>query len=141
MPLLRSTLLLLVALCTTVACDDDAQQNPAEDTAVDTNAEDSSDGASGDGIDDVDTTPEPLSGVWQDRPMTEKPDGVSADGADVSVTNASLACQAFDLNGETLGTIDHSFSNGGGVSCGCPTPSEECKAVSAGLQPPELASE
>jgi hypothetical protein len=67
--------------------------------------------------------------------------GVSAFGADVALTGSSLSCQGFDLNGESLAGIAHSFEDGGGNACGCPEPVEGCKSVSAGLSPPEAAPE
>jgi hypothetical protein len=63
--------------------------------------------------------------------------GLSSFGGDVTLANLELACQAFDIDGEAHAGKDPRFENRGGLSCGCPDPTGECRVVSAGLAAPE----
>ncbi len=62
--------------------------------------------------------------------------GVASFGSVVSVAGTYVRCAAFALNGEHYASGDFEFVDGGGNSCGCPAVGEDCKVVSAGLQPP-----
>jgi hypothetical protein len=66
--------------------------------------------------------------------------GLSSFGSKVSVHMTHIQCAAFDLDGENSGQFQWAFENRGAVSCGCPVADRECKAVSSGLTPPEVAA-
>ena len=53
----------------------------------------------------------------------------------VHMTDCRFECNTIDLNGESV-TIDFSFEDGGGNTCGCDGESLPCKVLSSGLQPP-----
>jgi Protein of unknown function (DUF1565) len=63
--------------------------------------------------------------------------GLSNFGSMVSIAGSALTCNAFELAGEAQFGRDFSFDDLGGNSCGCPTATAACKAISAGLAPPE----
>ncbi len=63
--------------------------------------------------------------------------GLSNFGAHVTLGASTLTCNAFDLTGESFLEQSFVFDDVGQNGCGCPEPSETCKAVSAGLEPPE----
>ena len=52
-----------------------------------------------------------------------------------------LVCNAFDLAGEAHNEQPFEFEDIGGNGCGCPEASGACKAISAGLAPPEPLDE
>jgi hypothetical protein len=62
--------------------------------------------------------------------------GVSSFGGFVSLAGVAIECAAFAINGEQGAGMAYSFADEGANGCGCPGPSETCKAVSAGLTPP-----
>jgi len=63
--------------------------------------------------------------------------GLSSFGADVSVGGLRLMCNAIDLAGEPHAETPFSFNDLGDNLCGCEQDSSPCKAISAGLAPPE----
>ncbi|MBW2457401.1 MAG: hypothetical protein JRI68_23035 [Deltaproteobacteria bacterium] len=63
--------------------------------------------------------------------------GLVSFGASVSLADTQIRCAAFDLTGEPSDGADFEIVDHGGNSCGCPTADGTCKAVSAGLQPPD----
>ncbi len=62
--------------------------------------------------------------------------GLGNFGAHVGLGATVLTCNAFDLASETFLDQPFAFDDLGQNSCGCPEPSEACKAISAGLEPP-----
>jgi hypothetical protein len=62
---------------------------------------------------------------------------LGAFGAYVGLSGSALSCQAFDLDSEDYLGSAPELDDLGGNRCGCPDASLPCKAVSAGLQPPE----
>jgi hypothetical protein len=63
--------------------------------------------------------------------------GIANYGGFVTVGDSKLQCTVFDLQGEVLGTTNFSYTDLGGMTCGCPTANGTCEAVTAsGLQPP-----
>jgi hypothetical protein len=52
-------------------------------------------------------------------------------GAFVSVGDSTIQCATFDLEGEPLGSTNFTYSDLGGLKCGCPTAGGTCQAVSA----------
>ncbi len=64
--------------------------------------------------------------------------GLASFGAEVTLGGSALNCNnAFDLTGELFLEQPFVFEDLGGNGCGCPEPSGACKAISAGLAPPE----
>jgi hypothetical protein len=63
--------------------------------------------------------------------------GVSNFGAVVRLTDSTLQCAGFDLEGELFDGRAFTFHDGGGNRCGCPTATGSCTAASTGLAPPE----
>jgi len=59
-------------------------------------------------------------------------------GAHVALGGSVLSCNAFELNGEMVFGLPHTFENLGGNGCGCPEPTGACAAQSSGLTLPEL---
>jgi hypothetical protein len=57
--------------------------------------------------------------------------------ATTSLGGTRIGCASFALAGERHQGQDYSFEDRGDNLCGCPTASDVCKVVSAGLQPPE----
>ena len=57
--------------------------------------------------------------------------GVANYGAFVSIGDLRIQCALFHVEGEPLGTQSFTYSDLGGMKCGCPTASGACQAVSA----------
>ncbi|HZO14789.1 MAG TPA: hypothetical protein VFB62_16055 [Polyangiaceae bacterium] len=66
--------------------------------------------------------------------------GLVAYGAHAAIGGSTLICQAFDFDSELYRGSDAELDDLGGNLCGCPEPTQSCKAVTANLQPPEPAS-
>ncbi len=66
--------------------------------------------------------------------------GLSNFGASVSLGATRIGCAAFALAGEPLDGQDFHYEDRGDNLCGCPSADGDCKAVSAGLSPPEPVS-
>ena len=65
--------------------------------------------------------------------------GVANYGAFVSVGDLKIQCALFHLEGEVLEGKNFSYTDLGGMKCGCPTANGTCTAVSgSGLQPPAM---
>jgi hypothetical protein len=62
---------------------------------------------------------------------------ISAWGAHVAIGDSALSCQTVDLNSETFQGKTAELEDRGGNTCGCPEATGSCKALSAGLQPPQ----
>jgi hypothetical protein len=58
-------------------------------------------------------------------------------GARAAIGGSSFSCQAFDFQDETYQGKSAELKDLGGNLCGCPKPTETCKSVSSGLEPPE----
>jgi hypothetical protein len=65
--------------------------------------------------------------------------GVSSFGATVVVIESELYCNLFDLDGEKYEGAPFSFDGSRNNRCGCEAQSEDCRAVSAQLEPPPLS--
>ena len=63
--------------------------------------------------------------------------GLSNFGGAASLQGTLIRCAAFDLNGETYEDLEPAFEDLGDNLCGCPEATEECRLVSAGLNPPD----
>jgi len=66
--------------------------------------------------------------------------GLACFGATAKLTSNAFVCHSFDLEGEPFASRTHRFENLGNNGCGCTEPTESCKAISAGLMPPEPLS-
>ena len=64
--------------------------------------------------------------------------GIAAFGTPVSVLDASIQCNAFDLSSDAVNGQQASFDDQGGNQCGCDGTSKPCVALSAGLSPPSV---
>lgn len=62
--------------------------------------------------------------------------GVAVFGATLTVARTHLTCNDIDVAVEALNGLPADFTNGGDIVCGCGQP-VACKALSAGLTPPE----
>ena len=63
--------------------------------------------------------------------------GIANYGGFVTVGDSKIQCTLFHLEGEVLGTTNFSYTDLGGMKCGCPTATGTCEAVTgSGLQPP-----
>lgn len=67
--------------------------------------------------------------------------GVSNFGAQVVITDTTLECSAFDLEGEKFGGVPFSFDGSMANTCGCGAATWDCKSQSAGLSPPAAMPE
>ncbi|MEQ9317757.1 MAG: right-handed parallel beta-helix repeat-containing protein [Polyangiaceae bacterium] len=61
--------------------------------------------------------------------------GISNFGAEVSVSDTFLDCNAIDLDGENL-DVDFVFTDAGGNDCGCGDERTECKVLTTDIEPP-----
>jgi len=62
--------------------------------------------------------------------------GLSNFGATVSIEDSRFDCNAFALNGQDVGLSPFTINDLGGNGCGCNGDHEECKVLSANLEPP-----
>jgi hypothetical protein len=95
-----------------------------------------SDGAFGDGMGFAATDPSVTMSMSDSRIDSSARAGIVNFGAAVTLQSTSLSCQLFDLDSETFANNTARFEDLGGNLCGCPEPTEPCKSVSVGLQPP-----
>jgi hypothetical protein len=64
--------------------------------------------------------------------------GIAAFGTPVSVLDASIQCNGFDLSADAVSGQSASFDDQGGNQCGCDGASKPCVALSANLAPPNV---
>ncbi|MDI3283432.1 right-handed parallel beta-helix repeat-containing protein [Polyangium sp. 15x6] len=66
--------------------------------------------------------------------------GIANFGSTIQVVSSQLVCHKFDLNGENEAGYDWSFEGSHDNLCGCPEPTGQCGAKSAGLEalPPAI---
>ena len=62
---------------------------------------------------------------------------VASFGAAMSLSDAHLACNTIDLDGELVGGTVFSFQDLGGNWCGCGDAQRSCQVLSSQLAPPE----
>ena len=62
--------------------------------------------------------------------------GVANYGAFVSIGDLRIQCTLFHVEGEPLGTKSFTYSDLGGMKCGCPTAAGACQAVSGASPAP-----
>ena len=79
--------------------------------------------------------------VTQSRIEASARAGLSNFGSTVALAASTLACNAFDLAGETHHEQPFRFEDRGDNACGCPAPALGCKVQSVGLEPPEPITE
>src|SRR5262249_11970157 len=66
--------------------------------------------------------------------------GISSFGAAVALSSSVIACNGFDIDGETYSGHPFSFPYKGANLCGCAQPTvDQCKAVSTAIEPPPVA--
>jgi hypothetical protein len=63
--------------------------------------------------------------------------GISSFGASVTLADATLSCNVFDLDAEQNHGVDAVYIDEGGNRCGCGDAYSECKAQSAAIDPPQ----
>jgi hypothetical protein len=98
-----------------------------------------SDGLFGDGLNSFDgaSVTANNSAIWDSARA-----GIGIFGASVEMSSLHIGCAAFPLTGAPFEDSLFDVVDAGGNLCGCPTPDQPCKLVSANLEPPDpLAGE
>jgi len=95
------------------------------------------DGLFGDGIAVVHQGVPGVATLTRSRVATATRAGMANFGSTVSLATSLLECSPIQLNSEIFDGVTATFVNGGGNDCGCASDRDTCKAISAGLAPPE----
>ncbi len=94
-------------------------------------------GSYGDGVTVVGGTANGMTWVTDSFIENSSHSGVANYGAFVSVGDVSIQCTLFDVEGEVHEGKNFSYTDLGGLKCGCPTANGTCQAVTgSGVQAP-----
>jgi len=95
------------------------------------------DGLFGDGIAVVHKAVPSSVVLTQSRVAAATCAGIANFGSDVTLGTALLECSPIQLNAETYDGVAATFVDSSGNDCGCESERATCKAISAGLTPPD----
>jgi hypothetical protein len=108
-----------------------------ESTVIAETLEQQSDGAFGDGVGVFSVAGPASARLSECRIEHSARAGVATFGAQVTLANTTLECNAIALNGEQVGAAKPEIVDEAGNVCGCEGITETCRMQSAGLAPPE----